>query len=105
MSHSQAPKPIAQGRLSKTPFAHLLLHIHSKALSGTLALWPDNNSEEASFEQDRILFADGIPIAGRLMQKVSALDRGLLSLFTRQNAPYAFYPVDLIGKGSKVLRG
>jgi len=104
MSHSQAPKPVAQGRLSKTPFAHLLLHIHGKGLSGTLAIWPDGSSKEAGFHQDRVLFQDGIPIAGRLMKAVSALDRGLLSLFERKTAPYAFYPVDLIGNGDEVLR-
>jgi nitrite reductase (NADH) small subunit len=34
-------KPSAQGSLAKTPFPHLLLHTHGRALSGTLGYGAD----------------------------------------------------------------
>lgn len=104
MNQPSAPKPIAQGRLSKTPFAHLLLHIYTKKLSGTLALWPDDAGDEKGFGQDRVLFKEGVPIAGRLVKRVSALDRGMLEFFQRTDAPFAFYREDLLGKSETVLR-
>lgn len=88
------PEPIAQGELAKTPFAHVLLHVHHKQMSGTLVLWPTGEGVKG---QDRLLFEEGWPIAGRLVDKAAALDRGMLPLFARKEGPYAFYDVDLVG--------
>lgn len=89
-----APEPVAQGEIAKTPFAHILLHLHDKGSSGTLVLWPD---ESAPRGQDRILFADGWPVAARLLERAAALDRGLLPLFARKSGVYAFYKANLVG--------
>lgn len=97
---SGTPEPIAQGELAKTPFAHVLLHLHHKAMSGTLVLWP---TAEGTKGQDRILFEEGWPVAGRLVDKAAALDRGMLPLFARREGPYAFYDADLVGEAT--LRG
>ena len=105
MTNSKAPKPLAQGRLSKTPFAHLLLHILTKELDGTLAVWTDEAPEDPRFSQDRILFKKGRPVAGRLISRSTALDRGLLTLFERRLAPYAFYETNLLGSGPGVIHG
>jgi hypothetical protein len=40
MTEAAAPTPTAQGDLEQTPFAHVLVHIQSRAMSGTLAIWP-----------------------------------------------------------------
>ncbi|MBN8612794.1 MAG: DUF4388 domain-containing protein, partial [Deltaproteobacteria bacterium] len=97
---SGTPEPIAQGELAKTPFAHVLLHLHHKAMSGTLVLWP---TAEGAKGQDRVLFEEGWPVAGRLVDKAAALDRGMLPLFARKDGPYAFYGDDLVG--DTTLRG
>jgi curved DNA-binding protein CbpA len=88
------PEPIAQGDLAKTPFAHVLLHLHHKQMSGTLVVWPTAAGVQG---QDRILFHEGWPLMGRLVERAAALDRGLLPLFARTEGPYAFYDVDLVG--------
>ena len=88
-----APTPIAQGDLTQKPLAHLLLSIFDKELSGTLVVWPDN---EAQSGQDRLLFRRGHIIAGRLVEPATELSRGVLALFHRTNAPFAFYDQDLV---------
>jgi tetratricopeptide (TPR) repeat protein len=89
-----APEPIATGTLAKTPLPHLLVYLEQKKLSGTLALWTD---EQADGRQDRILLLKGVPVAGRLIDPASSLREGLLKLFSRTRAPYAFYETNLLG--------
>jgi hypothetical protein len=98
---SSVPKPLAEGTLSATPFGHVLLSIQKKGLSGTLAVWPDD--ERAG--QDRILFRAGAPALGRFLDPAADLERGILSIFHRDKGPYAFYEVDLIGDSKGALRG
>jgi hypothetical protein len=98
---SSVPKPLAEGTLSATPFGHVLLSIQKKGLSGTLAIWPDD--ERAG--QDRILFRAGAPALGRFLDPAADLERGILSIFHRDKGPYAFYEVDLIGDSKGALRG
>lgn len=89
------PEPIATGTLAKTPLPHLLVYLDQKKLSGTLALWPDDTESQTG--QDRVLLLKGKPVAARLMQQTSALREGLLPLFARKQAPYAFYEGNLLG--------
>jgi hypothetical protein len=98
---STVPKPLAEGTLSATPFGHVLLSIQKKGLSGTLAIWPDD--ERAG--QDRILFRAGAPALGRFLDPAADLERGVLSIFHRDKGPYAFYEADLIGDSQGALRG
>jgi len=98
---SSVPKPLAEGTLSATPFGHVLLSIQKKGLSGTLAIWPDDDRPG----QDRILFRAGAPAAGRFLDPAADLERGILNIFHRDQGPYAFYEADLIGDGGGVLRG
>ena len=98
---SSVPKPLAEGTLSATPFGHVLLSIQKKGLSGTLAVWPDD--ERAG--QDRIVFRAGAPAVGRFLDPAADLERGMLSIFHRDKGPYAFYEADLIGDSSGALRG
>ena len=91
MSES-APQPVASGDLAKTPFAHVLLHLHQHERTGTLVVWPAGGGG-----QDRIRFEAGWPVAARLVEKAVALDRGLLHFFSIADAPYAFYAEDLVG--------
>ena len=85
------PQPIAQGDLGKTPLAHVMMSVHARSLSGTLAVWPTDGRG-----QDRIHFAEGIIDKARLLEASNDLERGLLPLFQRQSVPYAFYEEDLV---------
>jgi curved DNA-binding protein CbpA len=89
------PEPIATGTLAKTPLPHLLVYLDQKKLSGTLALWPDDTESQTG--QDRVLLLKGKPVAARLMRNATALREGLLPLFARKQAPYAFYEGNLLG--------
>lgn len=104
MSTAPLPAPMAEGDLARTPFAHVLLHVHARALTGSLVVW-DPSAEEGR-QQDRVRFEHGRPTAGRLRERASRLDRGMLPLFARTDGPYAFYEgVDLVGQGEHVRTG
>ena len=92
---------MAEGTLSATPFGHVLLSIQKKGLSGTLAVWPDDDRGG----QDRILFRAGAPAVGRFLDPAADLERGMLSVFHRDKGPYAFYEADLVGDSAGALRG
>jgi curved DNA-binding protein CbpA len=92
---------LAEGTLSATPFGHVLLSIQKKGLSGTLAVWPDDDQPG----QDRILFRAGAPAVGRFLDPAADLERGMLNIFHRDKGPYAFYEADLVGDSSDALRG
>ncbi len=92
---------MAEGTLSATPLGHVLLSIQKKGLSGTLAIWPDDERTG----QDRILFRSGAPATGRFLDPAADFEHGLLHLFSRGESPYAFYEADLVGDGEGVLRG
>lgn len=96
----QAPKPLAEGSFSVTPFAHVLLNIYHRGQHGTLAVWP--GPSEGSRGQDRILFANGIPLRARFLAGVASMESGLVQLFERIDAPYAFYEQDLVGSSAGV---
>jgi curved DNA-binding protein CbpA len=100
---SEAPAPLNEGTLARTPLAHVLLHVGLRQLDGTLALWPDDPTERPG--QDRILFEGGIAVRMRPIEAVANLDRGLGALFARQRAPYALYEADLVGVGQRVVEG
>jgi curved DNA-binding protein CbpA len=99
-----ADEPIATGTLAKTPLPHLLIYLDQKQLSGTLALWPDVIPEDDK-RQDRILLLKGRPVAGRLIEPAKTLREGLIKLFYRSEAPYAFYESNLLGSGDDRLNG
>ncbi|MET0387671.1 MAG: DnaJ domain-containing protein [Polyangiales bacterium] len=99
-----ADEPVATGTLAKTPLAHLLIYLDHKQLSGTLAVWPDI-AVEGERKQDRVLFLKGRPVAGRLIEPAKTLREGLLKLFYRSEAPYAFYDTNLLGNAEERLNG
>lgn len=96
-------RPSAHGSLAKTPFAHLLLYLQARKLSGTLAVWPEPESDTKG--QDRILFDEGQLVAMRPMAAADSLDAALLPLFARSQAQYGFYEgQNLLGQNG-VLHG
>ncbi|MEC7526120.1 MAG: DnaJ domain-containing protein [Myxococcota bacterium] len=102
---AQLPEPLAQGDLERTPFAHLLLYIQGRGLDGTLVIWKPEPGQDKP-RQDRIRFSGGVPQAGRLIERASRLERGMLPLFARTDGPYAFYAdTDLVGDGGGVIDG
>lgn len=93
----QPPKPLAEGSFQSTPFAHVLLHIYHRTQTGTLAVWP---GEDDARGQDRVFFREGVPSRARLLGSAATLEEGLVALFARSTAPYAFFAEDLIGTNS-----
>ena len=96
------PRPSAHGSLRKTPFAHLLLYLAGRKLSGTLAIWPE--AEAPKRGQDRMLFEQGQLVAMRPIEPAKSLYAALTPLFGRtDDAAYAFYEgQDLLGDGSRL---
>ena len=99
-----AIQPTATGTLDKTPFAHLLVYVEQRKLSGTLVVWPEG-ATDSSQGQDRIVFADGQLHAAKPMVSTGDLTTSLLPLFSRRTAPYAFYEADLLGEAGGRLSG
>ncbi len=100
---NQLPAPAAEGTLSKTPFAHIVLYVVQRNMTGTLAVWPDIQDGR---KEDRIFFENGYIVAARMVESAAALDRGLLPVFARAQAPFVFYEgVNLVGNASGALVG
>jgi curved DNA-binding protein CbpA len=98
-------KPTAQGTLGKTPFGHLLLYAHDRHLTGTLAIWPEQNAEGGR-GQDRLFIQDGAVVAARTLQACSSCYDAVVALFARVDGPYGFYAdQNLLGSSEDVLRG
>ena len=98
-------KPTAQGTLGKTPFAHLLLYAHDRRLTGTLAIWPEQNAEGGR-GQDRLFLQDGAVVAVRSPQQFASTYEAVVALFARMDGPYGFYAdQNLLGSSDDVLRG
>jgi curved DNA-binding protein CbpA len=95
------PRPSAHGSLRKTPFAHLLLYLEGRKLSGTLAIWPEDGQKRG---QDRVLFEQGQLVAMRPLEPAKSLYAALMPLFGRvDDAAYGFYEgQDLLGEGSRL---
>jgi curved DNA-binding protein CbpA len=95
------PEPSITGELEETPFLHLVANVQQRAMTGTLAIWPDDGSPG----QDRIYFEQGVPVTARLLASGSAaLDKALLPLFSRKAGAFAFYEQqDLVGE--QAMRG
>ena len=92
-------RPLATGCLTHTPFAHLLLYLDRRGLSGTLAVWPDDARPGAKgVRPDRILVFEGRLVAGRFSAPAESLSSGLLPLFERQQALFSFFRGDLLGE-------
>lgn len=97
-------KASAQGSLAKTPFAHLLLYIQGKRLTGTLAVWPESPNEKQGKSQDRVLFHEGGIVAVRPLEPADSALAAVIRLFRRHDAPYAFYDAqNLLGTGEGAL--
>jgi len=91
-------KPVAEGDLSRTPFAHVLLYVHSNALSGTLVLG------RTGFET-KVVFREGKAVAAKPLPRGTELSRGLLELCVLETGRYAFWEGDLLGDAPEVVRG
>lgn len=98
-------KPSAQGTLAKTPFAHLLMFAHERRLTGTLAIWPEQNASGGR-GQDRLFLQDGTVVAARCMAPAASAFDAVVQLFARLDGPYGFYSdQNLLGSGDDILRG
>lgn len=87
-SQPPRPDPLAQGTLARTPFAHVLVYIWEKRLTGTLAV-------QSPGGEDLVVFEEGAPAAFRTAGRNEPLRTSLARLFATVEAPYAFYGTDL----------
>lgn len=96
-----APEPTITGDLERTPFFHVLISLHTRRVTGTLAIWPETDVRG----QDRIYFKDGVPVSARfLAADTPLLDRALGTVFPRKRGAFAFYEGhDLVG--DEAMRG
>ena len=100
-----SPKPTAQGTLGKTPFAHLLLYAHDRRLTGTLAIWPEQNASGGR-GQDRLFLQEGAVVAVRCLGAFPSAFEAVVSLFSRSDGPYGFYAdQNLLGSSEDIVRG
>ena len=101
-----APQAKAEGTLTKTPFAHLLVYIETHRLTGTLVVGTEQGNAPGQQQgRSALLFRQGQPIAARFEVPVEGFEQGVLPLFLRGPARYAFYEADLVGRGPHALRG
>ena len=68
----------AQGALSKTPLAHLIVYCLERKLRGTLILRPEGNDDNAA--ADVVSLVDGFPAKLRIPDPIEHLGRILLEL-------------------------
>ncbi|HUT79272.1 MAG TPA: DUF4388 domain-containing protein [Polyangia bacterium] len=73
MTENPRPKPIAEGHFSKTPFAHILVYLHNRKLSGTLEV-------RSTADALSIYFREGVPAKVRSSVKGKGLGRILHDL-------------------------
>jgi curved DNA-binding protein CbpA len=96
-------KPTAQGNLQKTPFPHLVLYMHGRKLTGTLAIWPESTAVEER-GQDRVFFREGLVTSVRPRAAGLEAMAALHELFTRRDGAYGFYAdQDLLGSSENAL--
>ncbi len=93
-------QPTAEGNLSDTPFAHLVLYLYQHRSSGTLVVTLPDRAEPV-----KVLFQRGRGIAARLPEPAAGISEGLLPLCELSQAPFAFYETDLVGEGGDVVTG
>lgn len=91
-------QPRAQGDLSATPFAHVVLDLHKEGSSGTLVI------DGGGFEI-KVLFRNGRAVAARPLPRGTGLQDGLRGLCDLSEGHYAFWEGDLLGDSSGVVKG
>ncbi|HTJ84831.1 MAG TPA: J domain-containing protein, partial [Polyangiaceae bacterium] len=97
------PDPIIEGDLDRAPFAHVLAHVATRQITGSVVLWPAEG--EARTGQDRIRVEQGHIVAGKLVERAAVLEKGLVPLLARQAGPYAVYEeIDLVGDTGQAQR-
>lgn len=94
-------QPTAEGNLTETPFAHLVLYLYQHRSSGTLIVTEPAMANELG----RVLFQRGRGIAARVPAPAESLEPALLRLCAVRDAAFSFYEDDLVGSGTEVLTG
>jgi len=101
MIHERSRKPLASGRLSKTPFPHLLLYLYEHRYSGTLTVQGPEQPEAT-----RVLFSSGYAEAAVSSQATDTLAMVLMPMCGLVDGEYAFYADDdLVGQAPEAVRG
>lgn len=103
MAQPAALEPLAQGSLSDTPFAHLLVYFEQRASTGTLVVSP------ASAEQDGLRYGirirDGRVVGAMIDDGGMGIEQALLPLCALTDGVFAFYADDLLPNDASVLQG
>lgn len=80
-----AVQPVAEGDITRTPVAHLLVYLYDRRRSGVLEV------QGPQGELSRIEIQRGRPVAARLAVAADTLADGLLPLCGYRRGSYAFY--------------
>ena len=104
MTESRTP-PAAEGNLSKTPFAHVVLYLYQHRSTGTLLVGAPGADVVDHSSSVQLLFQRGRGMAARFTQEVGTIEEGLLALCALEQAPFEFHELDLVTSGAGVLTG
>lgn len=91
--------PTAEGKLSETPFAHLLLYLDARGSSGTLMV-ADREGRDAT-----ILFQEGRAVSAVFNPSMASITKGLIELCGIAVGRFAFYDDNMLSDEAPVVRG
>jgi tetratricopeptide (TPR) repeat protein len=92
--------PVAKGSLAKTPFAHLVLYLYQRRVSGTLLATVPGEQEPI-----KVLFHRGRAVAAHLPSATLSLEQGLTPLAAARSGEFEFHESDLVGSGPGIVTG
>ncbi|MDD9944194.1 MAG: hypothetical protein OXU20_24330 [Myxococcales bacterium] len=106
MSAILRPAALSEGSLASDPFVHLLLAALEQRFQGSLVVWSGEQPFAANAAQQRLLFEEGVVVAGDLDGDDRNLFSALIPLTVRRGGGYRFLPrVNVVGDDRRVLRG
>jgi len=91
--------PAAEGKLSDTPFGHLLLYLDAQRSSGTLMV-ADQDGCDAT-----ILLQDGRAVSAVFNPAHASITRGLTALCGIRSGRFAFYNENMLSEQAPVVSG
>lgn len=92
--------PVAKGSLAKTPFAHLVLYLYQRRVSGTLVATLSGQDEPI-----KVLFHRGRAVAAHLPSAALSLEQGLTPLAAARDGEFEFHETDMVGSGAGIVTG
>ncbi|MCA9580694.1 MAG: DnaJ domain-containing protein [Myxococcales bacterium] len=96
-------RPLFHGNLDQDPFEQILLAVHRRRLSGTLAIWPAPGDLFAG--QDRLVMEHGRLVAAQFLERPDSMGQGLLPLFRHRSRRYGFFRGRHLSSNDPIVEG